>query len=468
MNPVIRQILELYEAQGHEHYGEDVSQTEHAVQCAAQAKKIGESNELITAALLHDIGHLLESSAPSIGNYKHDALGAEFLAPHFPAAVVEPIRLHAQAKRYLCSTKTDYLQRLSLASVDSLKHQGGLMSPAEQAEFIANPHAEAAITLRYWDDEGKDEGLSGIPISDFQSALEACVLSPLAADPELFRQRGFSVINQGLRADETRALEDSIQALDARAQSILSNVRASGTTLANYYQSTGPELIAVPEFDDPEKICRFEYLAGADETVRERILPRLVEIIKNATGLEVNLFKDKCNAKNPGGGAFQPHQDVIAYDSFKPNFHITVAVFLDAANYKNGCLNFPVNYLSDLCDLDVPMKPTPVGPRPILPSIQGGPHHGSITPEVTEQIRWREVAANVGDVVLFDSYVPHCSYRNTSDQSRRALFFTFNLQEDGTYYEDYYSMKRAEYANPKFHVATPTAHANTEQEARQE
>ena len=466
MNPVIRQILELYETQGHQHYGEDVSQTEHAVQCAAQAKKSGKSNELITAALLHDIGHLLESAEPSTGNYKHDALGAEYLAPYFPAAVVEPIRLHAQAKRYLCSTKTDYFERLSLASVDSLKHQGGLMSPAEQEKFIANPHAQAAIKLRYWDDEGKDEGLSGIPMRDFQPALEACVLSPLSTDAELFKQRGFSVIERALSADEIRALEDSIQALDARAQSLLNKVRASGTTLADYYQSTGPELIAVPEFDDPEKICRFEYLAGADEKVRKRILPRLVEIIKDGTGLEVNLFKDKCNAKNPGGGAFEPHQDVIAYDSFKPNFHITIAIFLDAANHKNGCLNFPVDYLSDLCDLNTPMNSTSVGPRPVLPSIQGGPNHGSITPEVTKQIRWREVAANVGDVVLFDSYVPHCSYRNNSDQSRRALFFTFNLQEDGAYYEDYYAMKRAEYANPKFHVATPTAHATTEQSAR--
>ena len=160
MHQIVEKISQLFNQQGGHTYGENVTQTEHAVQCAELAVRSNADAELVSAALLHDIGHLLAATDVAFGNYKHDAVGAQYLSEYFPAAVTEPIRLHAQAKRYLCSTEAQYLTDLSAASLDSLQHQGGLMSEAEQLEFMQGPFALQAIKLRRWDDEGKVEELS--------------------------------------------------------------------------------------------------------------------------------------------------------------------------------------------------------------------------------------------------------------------------------------------------------------------
>ncbi|MGB1239796.1 MAG: HD domain-containing protein [Pseudomonadales bacterium] len=174
------QLLELYQRNGAQTYGEDITQTEHAVQCAELARREGQSDALVTAALLHDIGHLLEATSLATGNYKHDALGASYLSQYFAAGVTEPIRLHAQAKRYLCAVEPGYLERLSAVSVDSLHHQGGLMSEEEQRAFLAEPYASDAIKLRRWDDEGKVEELSGRAVGDYIDSITACLLSDAA------------------------------------------------------------------------------------------------------------------------------------------------------------------------------------------------------------------------------------------------------------------------------------------------
>jgi len=170
---ISKRLVQLFALNGQETYGEDITQTEHAVQCAELALRANESNALITAALLHDVGHLLAATDIAFGNYKHDALGADYLTDYFPPEVTEPIRLHAQAKRYLCSVEKDYLSSLSAASLDSLQHQGGLMNPQEQQQFLSEPFAGDAIKLRRWDDEGKVQELSERAVSDYLPQLES-------------------------------------------------------------------------------------------------------------------------------------------------------------------------------------------------------------------------------------------------------------------------------------------------------
>jgi len=175
MQDIIRQIEQIYADMGHNQYGEGISQTEHGVQCARLAKDSGESSEMVVAALLHDIGHLVEEISPEHGNFKHDHSGADFLAPYFPVAVTEPIRLHAQAKRYLCTVENGYFETLSEASVYSLKHQGGLMSEQEVTDFRAQPFYQEAVLLRRWDDEGKDTELSATPFAEFLPDLKTAL-----------------------------------------------------------------------------------------------------------------------------------------------------------------------------------------------------------------------------------------------------------------------------------------------------
>ena len=281
----------------------------------------------------------------------------------------------------------------------------------------------------------------------------------MANNSEMFKKQGYIVLPQGFNQDDMATLESSSQLLSQRAGELLAELAESGESLSDFYKRNDDELIVVPEIDDPLKVCRYEYINGYNEAINSQIVPKLKGFIEELTGTPFLLFKDKCNAKNPGGGAFDPHQDVIAYDQFNPAYHVTAAIFLDDATIENGCLHFPENYLEDVADMEHSYTETPVGKLPVLASYDGGPDNGNIRQEISDKIRWNPITARKGDVVLFDSYVPHYSEKNDSQKTRRAMFFTFNAAADGNYYQDYYAMKRNEFDNPKFHVATPTAHA---------
>lgn len=153
------EVLALYEQWGAHTYDEDVTQLAHALQCAEQASLDGASDELVAAALLHDVGHLLElangrTDAPT-SDLEHEVGGARFLSAVFPASVTTPIGLHVLAKRYLCAVEAGYAGALSAGSTASLAVQGGPLDEAGAQNFIDQPGSRAAVALRRWDDLGK-------------------------------------------------------------------------------------------------------------------------------------------------------------------------------------------------------------------------------------------------------------------------------------------------------------------------
>ncbi len=179
-NPV-EFLIRLFKEKGDAAYiGEPVSQTEHALQTAWAAEQAGAANSLIVAALLHDLGHLLhdlpEKCAQSGIDDAHESLGAHWLKHHFGPDIAEPVRLHVDAKRFLCCTDPAYFGALSEASLRSLKLQGGPFTPDEAAKFLNNPHAESAIALRRLDELAKVPGLPTPTLEHFRPYLEtACV-----------------------------------------------------------------------------------------------------------------------------------------------------------------------------------------------------------------------------------------------------------------------------------------------------
>ena len=154
---------------------ESVTALEHSLQCAQLAEWARADDALVAAALLHDIGHFVdELSGDQVDDF-HERRAATLLAAAFPAAIVEPVRLHVQAKRYLVATDAGYLAGLSSASVHSLGLQGGPMGADECRAFEATPFAEDAVLLRRWDDSAKVIGRQTPPLAYYLPLLrEVC------------------------------------------------------------------------------------------------------------------------------------------------------------------------------------------------------------------------------------------------------------------------------------------------------
>ena len=175
-------IEQLFARRGAEQYtGEPVTQLEHALQSAALADDEGASDELVTAALLHDLGHLLHDlgASPTIQGIDdvHQYRALPFLRGLFPDAVIEPIKLHVDAKRYLCATRADYFAQLSDDSRRSLALQGGIYTAVQAATFIAQPGAADAVRLRIWDDLAKEAGKTTPPLSHYLARAQRCALA---------------------------------------------------------------------------------------------------------------------------------------------------------------------------------------------------------------------------------------------------------------------------------------------------
>lgn len=154
------EITRIFLQEGAAQYGgEAVTQLQHALQCAHLAELSGAGPELITAALLHDLGHLLSTKTEVQSQTEddvHQYIAIPFLRGVFPDAVIEPIRLHVDAKRYLCMADAGYWAALSPTSQRSLELQGGPFSPEQAAAFIERPYATDAVALRRWDDQAKN------------------------------------------------------------------------------------------------------------------------------------------------------------------------------------------------------------------------------------------------------------------------------------------------------------------------
>ena len=170
----VDEIDRLYATRGSLGYGEGVTQTEHAVQCATLAEADGAPPSLIVAALLHDIGHLFEDEEDVVQarfDDRHEIAGAVALKALFGPAVAAPIALHVSAKRYLCFKEPDYARGLSPASQRSLILQGGPFDAAQAAAFEARAYWREALALRRFDDWGKSEEAVARVFADFAPLL---------------------------------------------------------------------------------------------------------------------------------------------------------------------------------------------------------------------------------------------------------------------------------------------------------
>jgi [1-hydroxy-2-(trimethylamino)ethyl]phosphonate dioxygenase len=184
MNPV-DEILDHFAMHGTSHFDEkDVTQLGHALQCAHQAEQAGASPAMITACLLHDVGHLINADARAAidrgEDAEHEVRAITYLGQWFGDDVLQPIRWHVDAKRYLTATDPAYFSTLSQGSVRSLEVQGGPFSETEVADFEALPHHADAVRLRRWDEGAKSPSARTPPLEHFRHYVEAALKSGAA------------------------------------------------------------------------------------------------------------------------------------------------------------------------------------------------------------------------------------------------------------------------------------------------
>ena len=165
---------------GDQYSGEPVTQLEHALQTAHLAEQSDAGDPLVTACLLHDLGHLLnhQGETPTLRGIDdtHQYFALPFLRGLFPSGVLDAIKLHVDAKRYLCQVDAGYYERLSADSKRSLALQGGVFDESGAAAFLALPGARDAVMLRHWDDLAKQAGLATPTLAHFLDRAASCAL----------------------------------------------------------------------------------------------------------------------------------------------------------------------------------------------------------------------------------------------------------------------------------------------------
>lgn len=404
-----------------DYIGEPVTQLAHALQAAARAQVTGDES-LMLAALLHDLGHLADPSAPDLeglGAQDHEGIGRAVLTRlGFSARVADLVGGHVAAKRYL-ARRAAYDDKLSAASRRTLELQGGPMSDTEAAAFEADPLHRDLLRVRAWDEAAKVAD-AVVPDLDhwrpiltrhLEAQAAAPVVAPLdaplsPAQLEAWRTEHLLVLPAALSGEALATLRGWVEDLQARPET-------PGRWMKYFERGT-----------EARQLCRVEdfvpYHGGLAELLcGEAMMARLAELM----GQPACLFKEKINYKLPGGAGFTAHQDAPAFDTFGHRYHVTVLVAVDPQTVENGCLEFA----------------DPLLEGTVLPQQAGG----AIAPETEADLRWRALPLPAGSVVFFDSYIPHRSATNRTDLPRRGLYVTYNRRADGDRRDDYFAAKRS-------------------------
>ena len=177
---IVDKIINNYQTKKNFYIGEKVTISDHMIQTAMLAEKNHSSKSLICACLLHDYGHFIIENPDLLVleslDGKHENIGFNFLKNYFKPEVTEPIKLHVQAKRYLCRNKS-YYNHLSNPSKISLKLQGGIMNDEESKKFISIKFCKDAIMLRKYDDGGKIPNAKIKKIDDYRDLITSQLIS---------------------------------------------------------------------------------------------------------------------------------------------------------------------------------------------------------------------------------------------------------------------------------------------------
>jgi 2-aminoethylphosphonate dioxygenase len=423
VDTIAAEVLGWYARHGGGPYiGEPVSQLQHAAQCADLARAAGCSDDVVCAAFLHDIGHLCVGDRPvermaAFGVAHHEHIGADYLRTRgFSDRVVHLVEQHVNAKRYLTFKHPDYAAKLSDASARTLLYQGGPMTATEAAAFEADASFALVLKLRAWDEAAKVVDGAVAPLAHYHDLIATHLRrqrAPTASlQPEqlqFWREHGYLKISGFLNTTAQAALSEWVDDFRQRPE-------CAGRWMKYFEAPTGTTGV--------RQLCRVENFLQYHDGL-ERLIngAGTLAIVAALFGEPAVLFKEKINYKLPGGNGFAPHQDAPAFTSFGQSLHITLMISVDATTPANGCL-------------EVAPHPRALTTLPLASDL-------TIEPGLAERLAWSPIPTQPGDLLFFDSYLPHRSGPNGTDQPRRALYLTYNKAAEGNRREAYYREKRA-------------------------
>lgn len=435
-------IMSIFEKFGEcDYIGEPFSIVEHSMQVAQMAENSHEEEQAILSCLLHDIGHLcgLEAgSAPAMdgnGVEEHERVGAEFLGKlGFSDTVCYLTLHHVNAKRYLCTRRPGYYDTLTDASKATLRFQGGPMTEEECLEVEKDPRWPLVLRMRTYDEGGKNVEVKADHPDVYREALRQNLRISLMSQLERGEQERFPVspyAGSYVLSDEQLARWDADGYLvikNVLAEEVVKQLDSMTDTLAQLPVSD--EEVQFPwlvhhemGLDDSINICRVENFCKHDARWGQLCFGVLQDLVSQAYREPAVLFKDKLNFKGPGGGSFLAHQDATAYSTGTlAKRHISVMVAVDESTPDNG--------------------PLEVATGKHLDGIFANAK-GAMTPEAEASMEFVPVHVKPGDVVLFDSYLPHRSNANNSNGWRRLAYLTYNKLSEGDLHEAYYATKAA-------------------------
>ena len=176
---IIEKIISNFKNNKSLYIGENVTIAEHMIQSAMVAEKTKSKDSLICSCLLHDYGHFIVDDPDELvknnQDGKHEDIGYEYLKKFFKKDIVEPIKHHVLAKRYLARDKK-YYNRLSEASKVSLKLQGGVLNNKEAKIFEKDEFFKDSIKLRKFDEAAKKIGVNIKDISEYKNLLRSFLI----------------------------------------------------------------------------------------------------------------------------------------------------------------------------------------------------------------------------------------------------------------------------------------------------
>ena len=197
--------------------------------------------------------------------------------------------------------------------------------------------------------------------------------------------------------------------------------------LFNWREEAGKWMIYFEkDKDGNKKKCRIENFINYYPEIDDLLKNKLNKLADYLVGDEMVIFKEKLNCKIGGGKGFSAHQDHPAWTDFPPSLYVSISLFADNSTVDNGCLEFS-NYKHNYEELSHDMI-----------------NNGQLDKRLEEQLVWNKIETTSRDVLIFDSFSPHRSGDNKTDNNRRIFYFTFNKKSEGEYYQDYLERKRKE------------------------